>query len=114
MRHRSIRLMYGHGAPCPNHCLPGAYFVTICTRDRECLFGEIVDEVMRLNKHGTAEHEEWLKAAELRENVETGACTVMPNHLHGIVVVTDGRGTARRAPTEGFGKLQIRFHQTHQ
>jgi REP element-mobilizing transposase RayT len=82
----------------------GAYFVTVRTRNRECLFGEIVDEVMRLNKHGMAVQEEWLKTAELRENVEMGACTVMPNHLHGVVVVTDGRGTARRAPTEGFSK----------
>jgi len=32
------------------------------------------------------------------------ASMIMPNHLHGIVVITDGRGTARRAPTERFGK----------
>jgi putative transposase len=94
---RSIRLMYGHGAPCPNHCLPGAYFVTICTRDRECLFGEIVDEVMRLNEHGMAVHEEWLKTAELRENVEMEACTVMPNHIHGIIVI-HRRGEASVIP----------------
>ena len=95
---RSIRLK-GH-----DYTQPGAYFVTICTRDRECLFGHMVNGEMRLNKHGMAVHEEWLKTAELRENVEMEACTVMPNHLHGIVVVTDGRGTARRAPTEGFGR----------
>ncbi len=39
---------------------------------------------------------------ELRENVELDAFMIMPNHVHGIVVITDGRGTARRAPTEAI------------
>ena len=58
-----------------------------------------------MNEYGMAVREEWLKTAELRDNVETDACTVMPNHIHGIVIITEGsRGTARRAPTERFGK----------
>jgi REP element-mobilizing transposase RayT len=59
---------------------------------------------MRLNEYGMAVREEWLKTAELRENVEVDASMIMPNHLHGIVVITNGKGTARRAPTERFGK----------
>jgi REP element-mobilizing transposase RayT len=82
----------------------GAYFVTICTQGRACLFGDILDAEMRLNAYGSAVHEEWLRTAELRHNVELDVFTIMPNHLHGIVVITDGRGTARRAPTEQFGK----------
>jgi putative transposase len=78
--------------------------VTICTRDRECLFGHVVNGEMRLNEYGLVVHEEWLKTAELRENIEVETCTVMPNHVHGIVVITNGRGTVRRAPTERFGK----------
>jgi putative transposase len=82
--------------------------VTICTRERACLLGHVVNGEMRLNEFGTAVHEEWLKTAELRENVEMEACTVMPNHVHGIVVITNGRGTARRAPTtEQFGKPSV-------
>ena len=95
---RSIRLK-GH-----DYAQPGAYFVTVCTRERECLLGDVVDGEMRLNEYGIVVHEEWLKTAELRQNVEIEACTVMPNHLHGIVVITNGKGTARRAPTERFGK----------
>ena len=49
---RPIRLVYWHGAPCPNHCQPGAYFVTICTREQECLFGHLVNGEMRLNPLG--------------------------------------------------------------
>jgi REP element-mobilizing transposase RayT len=95
---RSVRLK-GH-----DYAQPGAYFVTVCTRDRECLLGEVADGEIRLNEYGMAVREEWLKTAELRENVEVEACTVMPNHVHGIVVITNGKGTARRAPTERFGK----------
>jgi putative transposase len=82
----------------------GAYFVTICTQNRMCLFGDIVDVEMQLNAYGSAVREEWLRTAELRHNVELDVFTIVPNHLHGIVVITDGRGTARRAPTEQFGK----------
>ena len=46
-----------------------------------------------------AVHEEWLKTAELRENVEVDASMIMPNHLHGIVVITNGRGVLPYAPT---------------
>lgn len=95
---RSVRLK-GH-----DYAQPGAYFVTMCTRDRECLFGEIVDGEMRLNEYGMAVRDEWLRTAELRENVELDAFVIMPNHLHGIVMITQGRGTACRAPTEAFGK----------
>ena len=95
---RSVRLK-GH-----DYAQPGAYFVTVCTRERECLLGEVADGEIRLNEHGMAVREEWLRTAQLRETVELDAFTIMPNHMHGIIVITNGRGTARRAPTERFGK----------
>jgi len=70
----------------------GAYFVTICTRNRECLFGEIADGEMYLNQCGSIVRDEWLRTAELRENVEVDTCVVMPNHIHGIIVI-NCRGT---------------------
>ena len=84
----------------------GAYFVTICTQDQECLFGEVVDGEMRLSAAGRAVLAEWLKTADIRPYIELDAYVVMPNHFHGIVMITDGRrGTARRAPTtERFGR----------
>jgi REP element-mobilizing transposase RayT len=87
-----------------DYAQPGAYFVTVCTRKRECSFGEVADGEIRLNEHGMAVSEEWLRTAQLRETVELDAFTIMPNHIHGIIVITNGRGTARRAPTERFGK----------
>ncbi|MDK2873104.1 MAG: REP-associated tyrosine transposase [Desulfomicrobiaceae bacterium] len=90
---RSIRLK-GY-----DYTQPGAYFITICTANRECLFGEVVDGKMRLNEIGKIVWDEWLKTAELRPRVVLDAFVVMPNHLHGIIVLVDGRGTLQRAPT---------------
>ena len=59
-----------------------------------------------MNEYGQVVIDEWLRTGDVRKNVGLDAFGVMPNHFHGIVVLTDdGRGTARRAPTlEQFGK----------
>jgi REP element-mobilizing transposase RayT len=83
----------------------GAYFVTICTRNRDCLLGELAGGEMRLNEAGRIVQEEWMKSARLRPRVILDEFVVMPNHLHGIIALGDGRGTLQRAPTtERFGK----------
>lgn len=66
----------------------GAYFVTICAWGRECLFGDIVDGEMRLNELGRIADEEWRRTADIRDEIEMDAYVVMPNHLHGIVIIT--------------------------
>ena len=79
----------------------GAYFVTICTRGQECLFGEIVNGEMICNEMGMIVQVEWEKTAAIRSEIELDEFVVMPNHFHGIIWIVDdgGRGTARRAPT---------------
>ena len=79
---------------------PGAYFITICTHQRENLFGEIVDGKMRINEYGQIAQEEWQKTALIRTEIDLGEFVIMPNHFHGIIWIVDGRGTACRAPTE--------------
>ncbi len=92
--------MRGH-----DYCGHGAYFVTICTHNRQDLFGEVIGGVMELNEYGGIVREEWLKTGEIRFGIELDAFVVMPNHFHGILVVNNVRGTARRAPTmERFGR----------
>ena len=75
---RSIRLK-GY-----DYSSAGAYFVTVCTQNRECLFGEVVDEEMSINKIGTIVQAEWMRTADIRSNVLTDEFTIMPNHIHGI------------------------------
>jgi len=102
-RRRSIRLK-GY-----DYSRAGAYFITICTHARACLFGEIVDGKMRLNDAGRMVQGCWDAIPKHFPDVVTDECVVMPNHIHGIVWV--GKGTACRAPTtchvptvEQFGK----------
>lgn len=90
---RSIRLQ-GY-----DYSQAGAYFVTICTHNRECLFGDIVHGEMRLNDAGRVVADEWLKTAEIRTEIELDAWVVMPNHFHGILVIADCRGDRRVART---------------
>ena len=85
----------------------GAYFITVCSYEKKCIFGEIVDGEMRLNDLGLVVQEEWWKTAVIRQEVELDAFQIMPNHLHGIVVITSKSDTTvgahspaplRRAP----------------
>jgi len=96
---RSIRLQ-GY-----DYSRAGAYFVTICTRYRECLFGDIADGEMRLNAIGHIVANEWVKTAEIRNEIELDEWVVMPNHFHGILVIYDRRGTARRARNDDHGVM---------
>jgi len=76
---------------------PGAYFVTICTRERECLFGEIVDGVMRLNEAGHAAQQCWMDIPDHFPQVVLDEAIIMPNHIHGIIM-THRRGEASAIP----------------
>jgi REP element-mobilizing transposase RayT len=91
-RRRSLRLKrydYTH---------VGAYFVTIVTQGRLCLFGEIVGKEMRLNKAGEMMCGIWEALPQRFPTIEIDMFVVMPNHLHGIVVIKN-RATTRVAPT---------------
>jgi putative transposase len=68
---------------------PGAYFVTIVTQNRTCLLGEIAESQMQLNRAGDTIARWWLELTRKFTTVETDEFIVMPNHCHGIVIVTD-------------------------
>ncbi len=89
---RSIRLK-GY-----DYTQPGAYFVTICTHQWVAMFGEIIDGEMKVNPMGRVVKEEWLKTTQIRSNVQLDEFIVMPNHVHGIIMIIDGRDTVRRIP----------------
>ena len=86
-----------------DHTQNGAYFVTICTLQGVCLFGDVVDGEMVLNDYGAIVWEEWQRTAIVRANIELDAFVVMPNHVHGIIVIVDNDSTVgatrRVAPT---------------
>ncbi|TMA89284.1 MAG: transposase [Deltaproteobacteria bacterium] len=68
---------------------PGAYFVTICTRDRLPLFGDIVEGRMRLTEYGRIVSQEWEISATIRQELTLDAFVVMANHVHGVVIIKE-------------------------
>ena len=87
----------------------GAYFVTICTANREPVFGQVVNGEMRLSGWGAIAADELLRGPELHPNLEMDAFVVMPNHIHAIWVIADdtanGRGTMHRAPAKPWRRF---------
>ncbi len=77
---------------------PAAYFVTICTANRRCLFGTVRRGRMYLNALGRITADEWQQSDAIRDRVHLDAFVVMPNHLHGIVVFADPDAEAPTCP----------------
>ena len=80
---RSIRLK-GY-----DYAQAGLYFITICCQDRVCRFGNVVNGEMVLNEFGTVAYNEWGKLPERFPNFELDAFQIMPNHMHGIILLND-------------------------
>jgi len=74
------------------------YFVTICTKYRECFFGDVLDKKMVLNDMGKIVETEWLKTFEMRPdmNLELGDFIVMPNHFHAIIGIGENDYNTQR------------------
>jgi len=84
---------------------PGAYFVTICTHNGECLFGWVVDGKMMLSPWGRIARDEWMASAKIRHEIRLDAFVVMPNHIHGIIWIVAGNnvGATGRSPLRPHG-----------
>ena len=67
----------------------GAYFITICVEDSLHLFGKIPDQDMILNDAGEMIHHWWAKIPEKFPTIELDLSVVMPNHMHGIICISD-------------------------
>jgi putative transposase len=78
---RSIRL------PGFDYRSEAAYFITIVVHDRQCLLGDIASGEMRLNRYGAIANECWQAIPNHFANVELDAHVVMPNHVHGIIII---------------------------
>jgi putative transposase len=86
LHHRSSIRLPGY-----NYAQAGEYFVTVTTHDRECVLGAIENEEVELSDIGKIVKEEWLRTPIVRPNVELDEFVIMPNHIHGILVIRDER-----------------------
>jgi hypothetical protein len=95
----------------------GAYFVTLCTQGRVCLFGEIVAGEMRLNEYGEIVQKEWFRSAEIRREIVlfSDEFVVMPNHIHGIVRIVESPNAhvGATGPTAGATDAHGRGDRRH-
>jgi len=73
----------------------GYYFVTICTHQRACLLGEIIDNTMLLNKSGQMIASAWKDLPRRFDKVNLDSFVVMPNHIHGILILKEGLSLSR-------------------
>jgi len=102
---RSIRLR-GY-----DYSQPGSYFVTVCTKGRECLFGNVIDEEVALNFAGRVVQEEWSYTEIIRPEVQVDEFVIMPNHIHGIITIREPEGLVGahgRAPLPAGRRLSNR------
>ncbi|NOU17220.1 MAG: transposase [Bacteroidales bacterium] len=75
-----------------DYCWAGAYFITICTKDRKNYFGNITNGEMQLSGAGILGNVFWYEIKNHAKNVELGAFVVMPNHVHGILILNGENG----------------------
>ena len=94
---RSIRL------PGYDYRRRGAYFITICTTGRACVFGEVVNDEVKLSRRGMIATECWNDIPNHRPYVELDQFIVMPNHVHGLVWILDSdeRRATQASPLQG-------------
>ena len=80
---RSLRL------PQYNYAQAGAYFVTVCTYQRDCILGKIEDGIVRLSEFGKIVETCWDALPHRYASVKCDAFVIMPNHIHGIIYLTE-------------------------
>jgi REP element-mobilizing transposase RayT len=87
---------------------PGIYFVTICSTERRCWFGEVVDGNVALSKVGELVRDAWCRMAERHTGIAIDDFVIMPNHLHGLI----GLSTVTTSLAEivgGFKSISVRM-----
>jgi REP element-mobilizing transposase RayT len=65
----------------------GYYYITICSKNRECYFGEIQDDKMILNEIGKIAQKYWIEIPIHFNNAKLDEFVIMPNHIHGIIII---------------------------
>jgi putative transposase len=91
----------------------GLYFITICCQNRLYRFGDVKNGEMFLNEYGQIAYDEWGKLAERFKNFELDVFQIMPNHMHGIILLNNpiARAGFTPAPVSEKNDLNIKKRQ---
>ena len=101
-------------APWWDYANDGAYFVTICTAHRECCFGDVADGKMHFSTLGQIANNIWEEIPRQFPYAELGVYQVMPNHVHGIIVINgnSGRDAINRVSTPRIAETDASIAET--
>ena len=97
---RSLRLKHY------DYARDGYYFITIVTQNREYLFGEIEEGEMVLNEAGRMIHTLWYEIPHDFENIKLHSFVIMPNHIHGIIEITNNENISKPVGVPLVGTLK--------
>jgi putative transposase len=89
-----------------DYSIEGAYFITICTHNREHLFGDTIDGTMTLNIFGDLVRSDWQKLPLQHSHLLVDESIVMPNHFHGIIILTELPSVDRKSIAEIIGSFK--------
>jgi len=84
---------------CYDYSQSGAYFITICTFEKICLFGNVINSKMILNNIGEIAQNEWHHSSKIRSEIRLNEFIIMPNHIHGIIIIDSVGATGGRPKT---------------
>ena len=90
-----------------DYSLPGSYFVTICTQNKECRFGNVVNGKMILNDTGKMVQMIWHEIPRYYSGVNIDQFQIMPNHIHGIIIIESNPDIVGADPVSALGLVQI-------
>ena len=85
----------------------GAYLITICTKNRECYFGNVVDAKMQLSHIGLLADVFWHEIKNHAKNVRLDAFQVMPNHIHGVLILNGNERETDNSSVETTHALSL-------
>jgi len=97
-----------------DYSLPGAYFTTVCTKNGQCLFGEISNGKMLLNKAGEMLEASWKAIPDRFSFAQLDEFVIMPNHIHGIIILTDRGQKSENNISNSRGEPRVRPVSVHQ
>ena len=80
-----------------DYSAPGYYFITICTKEKRCVLSSLTDGQLCLTRIGAVAEKCWLRMNDIAPHISTDYYCIMPNHIHGIVVIEDHPKEAARS-----------------
>lgn len=104
MKRKSIRL------PNYDYSQGGCYFITICTKDKICYFGDISKGEIKLSEIGEIAYENWENTPAHYPNVNLDEFIVMPNHIHGLLWLMNDETSVGAQNLEPVQKVKNKKH----